>query len=83
MNEGILQNRPEKAEEIAARTVSKHRREEGRTPSKRTQGTGNPSTRLEERTVQELRNIAAELDIEVRSKMLKGEFAGRHHLLDA
>ena len=30
----------DRAKEIAARTVNKRRREEGRTPSKRTQGTG-------------------------------------------
>ncbi|MGH8494708.1 MAG: addiction module toxin RelE, partial [Gammaproteobacteria bacterium] len=32
----------DRAEEIAARTVNKQRREEGRTPQKTTQGTGNP-----------------------------------------
>jgi hypothetical protein len=31
------------AEEIAARTVNKQRREEGRTAEERTQGTGNPN----------------------------------------
>ena len=40
----------DEAEEIAARTVNRDRREEGRTPNSRTQGTGNPSTRLESRT---------------------------------
>ena len=38
----------ERAEEIAARTVNKHRREEGRTPNTRTQGTGNPNKALAE-----------------------------------
>ena len=63
----------DKAEEIAARTVNKQRREEGRTENSTTSGTGNPNTRLEERTVEELRNRAAELDIEGRSKMNKDE----------
>ena len=40
----------DKAEEIAARTVNKQRREEGRTPRKTSQGTGNPNSPLESRT---------------------------------
>lgn len=65
----------DRAEEIAARTVNKQRREEGRTQSGRkiTSGTGNPNRSLEERTVQELRNRAAELDVEGRSRMSKDE----------
>lgn len=63
----------ERAEEIAARTVNKQRRKEGRTASRSTSGTGNPNTRLEERTVDELRNRAAELGIEGRSEMSKDE----------
>lgn len=65
----------DRAEEIAARTVNKQRREEGRTQSgrKTTSGTGNPNRSLEERTVQELRNRAAELDVEGRSRMSKDE----------
>ncbi|MBB3205853.1 plasmid stabilization system protein ParE [Rhodopirellula rubra] len=63
----------DRAEEIAARTVNKQRREEGRTPNKRTQGAGNPNTSLEDRTVDELRNRAAELNIDGRSKMNKAE----------
>jgi hypothetical protein len=63
---------PEKrAEEIAARTVNKRRRLEGRTPNKTTQGTGNPNRSLENRTVDELRNRARELNIAGRSKMNK------------
>jgi hypothetical protein len=62
-----------KAKEIAARTVNKQRREEGRTPNKTTQGTGNPNRGLEARTVNELRNKAKELKIEGRSKMNKQE----------
>jgi hypothetical protein len=61
------------AEQIAGRTVNKQRREEGRTPNETTQGTGNPNTSLDERTVDELRNRAAELDIDGRSKMNKQE----------
>lgn len=63
----------ERAEEIAARTVNKHRREEGRTPNRRTQGTGNPRRPLAEHTVDELRNLAREKEIEGRSKMNKAE----------
>lgn len=63
----------ERAEEIAARTVNKQRREEGRTENVTTSGTGNPSTRLEKRTVEELLNRAAELDIDGRSGMDKDE----------
>ncbi|MEO8496811.1 MAG: Rho termination factor N-terminal domain-containing protein, partial [Planctomycetota bacterium] len=61
------------AEEIAARTVNKQRRKEGRTPNKKTQGTGNPNKELSERTVDELRNIASQLEIVGRSKMRKSE----------
>jgi len=61
----------DKAEEIAARTVNKQRREEGRTPSKTTKGTGNPNTSLEMRTKQELYNRAAQLNIKGRSSMSK------------
>jgi len=50
----------DRAEEIAARTVNKHRRQEGRTPNKKTQGTGNPRRRFEQRTADELRNLARE-----------------------
>lgn len=60
-----------RAEEIAARTVNKRRRKEGRTQNKTTQGTGNPNRRLEDRSVHELRNIASELKIEGRSKLNK------------
>ena len=60
-----------RAKEIAARTVNKQRRKAGNTPSKKTQGTGNPNTRLEERTRQELYNKARQLDIDGRSRMNK------------
>lgn len=60
-----------RAKEIAARTVNKGRRQEGRTPNKTTQGTGNPNTSLSDRTKQELYNLAAERDVAGRSKMNK------------
>ena len=63
----------DRAQEIAARTVNRDRREEGRTPNKTTMGTGNPRESLEERTVDELQNIARDLDIEGRSSMRKQE----------
>ncbi|HEX8696852.1 MAG TPA: Rho termination factor N-terminal domain-containing protein [Longimicrobium sp.] len=63
----------DRAEEIAARTVNKQRREEGRTPNKRTQGTGNPNRGYEARTRDELYNIAKEKDVPGRSKMDKEE----------
>jgi hypothetical protein len=62
-----------RAREIAARTVNKHRREEGRTPNKTTQGTGNPRHGLESRTKDELYNLAKDRNIDGRSKMSKGE----------
>lgn len=62
-----------RAEEIAARTVNKNRRQEGRTPQKTSEGTGNPNTDLENRKVEELRNLAAELKVEGRSNMRKQE----------
>jgi len=63
----------DEAQEIAARTVNSGRREEGRTPNERTQGTGNPHTGLESRTKDELENRAAELGIHDRSSMSKDE----------
>ena len=62
-----------RAKEIAARTVNKERREEGRTPNRTTQGTGNPRRGLEARSKEELENRARELHIQGRSKMNKGE----------
>lgn len=63
----------DKAEEIAARTVNKHRREDNRTPKSSTSGTGNPNTSLENRTVKELRNRARELNVSGRSSMTKSQ----------
>lgn len=62
-----------RAREIAARTVNRQRRQEGRTPNKTTEGTGNPSTPLDQRTVAQLRNRAKQLDITGRSTMTKDE----------
>lgn len=63
----------DRAKEIAARTVNKQRRQEGRTESKTSRATGNPNTRLEDRTVEELRNRADELDIAGFRDMNKDE----------
>ena len=63
----------ERAEEIAARTVNKERREEARTPNQRSQGTGNPRQGLEARTKVELENRARELQVRGRSRMSKAE----------
>lgn len=63
----------ERAEEIAARTVNKHRREEGRTQGKRTQGTGNPNADLADLTRDELYNRAREKGVQGRSGMSKAE----------
>jgi hypothetical protein len=61
------------AKEIAARTVNKQRRKQGKTSNRRTTGTGNPNLPLSERTRDELYNQARELGIDGRSKMTKQE----------
>ena len=68
------------AEEVAARTVNKRRRVEGRTPNRRTRGTGNPNRGLEQRSRDEVYNRAKEMKIRGRSKMTKAELveAVRH-----
>lgn len=63
----------DEAEEIAARTVNKGRREEGRTADSTTQGTGNPNTGLDSRTKDELENRAKELNIGGYSAMNKDD----------
>lgn len=63
----------DRAEEIAARTVNKQRREEGRAPNKTTEGTGNPNQKLEKRSKQELYELAAQRNVSGRSKMDKDE----------
>jgi plasmid stabilization system protein ParE len=64
-----------RSKEIAARTVNRDRREQGRTLSgrKTTSGTGNPNRSLEERTKQELYNRARQMHIAGRSAMNKQE----------
>ena len=64
-----------RAKEIAARTVNKDRRLEGRTENgrKTTSGTGNPNRPLEARSKQELYNRAKQMGIEGRSRMNKNE----------
>jgi plasmid stabilization system protein ParE len=63
----------DRAQEIAARTVNKQRREQGRTPNRRTQGTGNPNRPLSQRSRDELYNLAKERNISGRSSMTKRE----------
>lgn len=63
----------DRAEEIAARTVNKQRRREGRTPKQTSEGTGNPNRPLDDRSRQELYNRARQLDIKGRSTMTKRE----------
>ncbi|MGE3075419.1 MAG: Rho termination factor N-terminal domain-containing protein [Dehalococcoidia bacterium] len=70
LDRGVSEDR---AEEIAGRTVNKTRREQGRTPNKRTQGTGNPNSSLTDLTRDELYNRAKERDISGRSGMTKKE----------
>jgi plasmid stabilization system protein ParE len=62
---------PSRAREIAARTVNKERRKEGKTDRRRTRGTGNPNRSLEDRTKDELYNLARQRDISHRSQMGK------------
>jgi hypothetical protein len=62
-----------RAKEIAGRVVNKQRREEGRTPNRRTQGTGNPNRPLEERSKDELYNLAKQRSVAGRSSMSKQE----------
>jgi len=66
----------DRASEIAARTVNRQRRREGRTPNASSQGTGNPNAPLEDRTKRELYNLARKRGIDERSKMSKQELIG-------
>ena len=61
----------DRAEEIAARTVNKERFEEGRTETTRSRATGNPNLRYEDRTLEELANLARERHITGASEMSK------------
>ena len=63
----------DRAEEVAARTVNKARRKEGRTSNATSQGTGNPNRRLEDGPRRELYNLARQRHVEGRSKMTKPE----------
>ena len=63
----------DRAEEIAARTVNKHRREEGRTANRTTQGTGKEGEAYEERTKAELYNLARQRHVDGRSSMSKAQ----------
>ena len=60
-----------RASEIGARAENRQRREDGSTPNRRTTGTGNPRAPLEERSKDELYNLAEEHDIRGRSRMNK------------
>jgi plasmid stabilization system protein ParE len=62
-----------RAKEIAARTVNKQRRKQGRTENQRTMGTGNPRRPLHERSRDELRNRAKALGIVGVGKMKKAD----------
>ncbi len=62
-----------RAKEIAARTVNKQRRQQGKTQNRSSQGTGNPNRQLQQRSRQELYNRAKQLSIPGRSRMKKDE----------
>ncbi len=62
-----------RAKEVAAATVNKQRRWEGRTPNETTEGSGNPNSTLEQRTRKQLYNRARELNIRGRSNMTKSQ----------
>jgi plasmid stabilization system protein ParE len=63
----------DRAKEVAARTVNKDRREAGRTPNQRSQGTGNPNRSYDDRSRDELYNVAKERNVAGRSRMTKAE----------
>jgi hypothetical protein len=63
----------DRAKEIAARTVNKQRRREGRVGDQPSRATGNPTTSLEDRSMTELRNRSRILRIPGRSAMRKAE----------
>lgn len=74
VDEQVSRGRPRRrAAEIAGRTVNKQRRQEGRTRNRVTQGTGNPRLRLEDRSVAELRNVAADAGITRRGRLRKAD----------
>ncbi len=61
------------AVEIAAPTVNKQRPGTGKSTDLPTAASGDPNSPLENRTVDELRHRASQLDISGRSNMLKEE----------
>lgn len=61
----------DRVEEIADRVENKQRRFVGEIESAATRGTGNPDTRLDMLTKDELYSIARQYDLEGRSKMTK------------
>jgi len=61
----------ERAKEIAARTVNRQRRKEGRVSNGPSRATGNPNIVLEDRTRRELYNRARDLHVSGRSQMTK------------
>jgi hypothetical protein len=64
---------PARAKEVAARTVNKQRREAGETENKTSMGTGNPRKPLDERSRQELYNMAKMIGVKGRTAMKKAE----------
>ena len=60
-----------RASEFPNSTPGKQQLEDGGTESRRTAGTGNPRAPLEERSRDELYNLAEEHDIKGRSRMNK------------
>ena len=57
--------------EVATSTMNAQSGDDGRMQMRRTMGTGNPRAPLEERTKDELYNLAEEHDIKGRSRMNK------------
>jgi hypothetical protein len=64
---------PARAKEVAARTVNKQRREAGETENKTSMGTGNPRKPLDERSRQELYNMAKIIGVKGRTSMKKAD----------
>jgi hypothetical protein len=60
-----------RAEEVGVRSHTSQSSDNGRTEVRRTVGTGNPKAPLEERSKDELYNLAEEHDIKGRSRMNK------------
>lgn len=71
IKDSVKQRGGSRAKEIAARTVNKQRRKQGKTNNSRSSGTGNRNKSLSERTRAELYNQAAKKNIAGRSRMTK------------